>query len=308
MMNYTMRPYQTEDDYWRTRAFLREALRINGGRSMNWDVCRFDYWRWHVILNCREVPLSSVFFQWETNEGQLAAVMNADVVGEVFFQVHPSLSGPGLEEAMLAAAEQHLSAPTAQVRRKLRVWAYEGNTRREAMLAGCGYNRLEWFEYDRRRSMEQPIPEGKPAEGFTVRAMGIDDEPSRSWASWRAFHPDEPDEAYQGWEWYANVQRCPLYRRDLDIVSIAPDGEVAGFCTVWFDDSLRMGIFEPVGVRPEYHRRGLGSAMMAEGLRRLKHMGALTAHVGSYSDEAGGLYASMGFTEFDRFYPWEKVW
>ncbi len=47
-----------------------------------------------------------------------------------------------------------------------------------------------------------------------------------------------------------------LYRRDLDIVAVAPGGEIAGFCTIWYDDVTRTG-YEPVGVVPEYHRRGL---------------------------------------------------
>ena len=47
--------------------------------------------------------------------------------------------------------------------------------------------------------------------GVTVRTLYrlIDESelPARSWLSWKAFHPDEPDEKYQGWAWYRNVQR-----------------------------------------------------------------------------------------------------
>jgi hypothetical protein len=101
-----------------------------------------------------------------------------------------------------------------------------------------------------------------------VRALGeVEELPARSWASWRAFHPDEPDERYQGWEWYHNIQRIPLYRRDLDVVAVAPNGEIASFCTVWFDDVTRTGVFEPVGTAPEHQRRGLGKAVMCEGLQ-----------------------------------------
>ena len=68
--------------------------------------------------------------------------------------------------------------------------------------------------------------------------------PARSWASWRAFHPDEPDEKYDhDWSWYQNIQAAPLYRRDLDLVAIAPGGEVAAFTTIWYDDVTRCGVF-----------------------------------------------------------------
>ena len=78
--------------------------------------------------------------------------------------------------------------------------------------------------------MDQPIPDFGTAKGYTFVSVGDEAElPARSWVSWRAFHPDEPDDKYEGWEWYRNVQRAPLYCRDLDLVAVAPDGELAGF-------------------------------------------------------------------------------
>jgi GNAT superfamily N-acetyltransferase len=146
------------------------------------------------------------------------------------------------------------------------------------------------------------------AAGYIVRTLGdVAELPARSLVSWKAFHPDEPDERYEGWTWYHNVQRAPLYRRDLDLVAVAPDGELASFCTVWFDDVNRTGVFEPVGTAPAHQRRGLGKAVMCEGLRRLKCLGATLATVGSYSPEAGALYAAAGFTEYELLERWIKV-
>ena len=88
------------------------------------------------------------------------------------------------------------------------------------------------------------------------------------------------------------------------IVAVAPNGEFASFCTVWFDDVNRTGAFEPVGTAPEHQRRGLGKAVMCEGLRRLKRMGATMAYVGSYSPAAHAFYSSVGFTEYDLSFPW----
>ena len=108
--------------------------------------------------------------------------------------------------------------------------------------------------------------------------------------------------------WYRNVQRAPLYRRDLDLVAVAPDGELAAFGAVWFDDVTRTAAFEPVGTHPAHQRKGLGKALMAEGLRRAARLGATLATVGSYSEAAGVLHVSAGFTEYDLSEPWVKVW
>jgi GNAT superfamily N-acetyltransferase len=89
---------------------------------------------------------------------------------------------------------------------------------------------------------------------------------------------------------------------------VAPDGELAAFCTVWLDDVTQTAVFEPVGTHPNHQKRGLGKAVMSEGLRRALRLGATLATVSSYSTGAHALYQSMGFTDFDLLEPWIKEW
>jgi GNAT superfamily N-acetyltransferase len=302
-----MRRYRDVGDYWRIRDFLREVFLANERREHSWQAYRFDYWRWHGVANLGHGRLEEDVFLWETGDGQIGAVLNQEGPGEAFLQVHPDWRAQALEEEMVAVAEAHLAVPVEGGRRRLRIWAQEGDALRLDILTQRGYVEGTWPGYDRWRPMSAPIPEGPVAEGYRVRALGGREElPARSWVSWRAFHPDEPDEAYQGWEWYPNVQRAPLYRRDLDIVAVAPDGKFASFCTVWFDDVTRCGSFEPVGTAPEHQRKGLGKAVMCEGLRRLEARGALKAFVGSFTTAAHALYASAGFVEYDLSRAWTK--
>ena len=156
----------------------------------------------------------------------------------------------------------------------------------------------------RRRFLTQPIPDSVPQNGYAVRALGDENElPARSWLSWKVFHPDDK---YQGWEWYRNVQRVLFI--DLDIVAVAPKGELAAFCTFWFDDITRTAVFEPVDIHPNHQKRRLGKMAMSEGLRRAHKLGATLATVSSYSPAAYALYDSMGFKEFDLLEPWIKEW
>jgi GNAT superfamily N-acetyltransferase len=280
---------------------------LNGRRELCWQVYRFDYWRWHGIENLGHGRLEDDVFMWERTNGELVSVLNGEGPGEAFLQVHPSHRGPGLEEEMLAVAEAHLSAAAGGGKRRVTVWADQADWGRHDILTRRGYAPGGEPEYQRRRLVSAPIPEGPPPSGYTVRPLGGSDEvPARSYASWRAFHPDEPDDRYEGSQWYASIQRAPLYRRDLDIVAMTEDGEVASFCTIWFDDVARTGAFEPVGTVPEHRGRGLGKAVMCEGLRRLETIGATQAHVGSYSAPAHALYVSVGFVEYDLSEPWSK--
>ncbi|HSK87264.1 MAG TPA: hypothetical protein VK880_02840, partial [Anaerolineales bacterium] len=243
-MKPTLRNYQNENDYWRIREFLREVSMLNDRHDYSWSLLRWDYWVWHVNTNIFHMNLKEVVYLWEV-DGQIVAVLNPDHDDESFFQIHPSYHRKELLCEMLEVAELRLPKQKNAGKKELTVWVNEGDGIHKQVLTDYGYARSKFSaEHMRRRSLTQPIPfdpsQGKPDsvphKGYTIRALGEEDElPARSWLSWKVFHPDEPDEKYEGWEWYKNIQRIPLYRRDLDLVAVAPDGELAAFCTVWVD-------------------------------------------------------------------------
>jgi mycothiol synthase len=308
-MNPILRAYQTEEDYWCIRRFLREVSLLNDRHDYSWSLLRWDYWVWHVNMNIFQFKLEEVVTLWEA-DGQIAAMLNPDGPGEAFFQIHPAYRESVSMSEMLDVAEQKLFRTNDPGKKELLVWVNEDDDQTKRLFTERGYQRSKFKgEHMRRRSLAQPIPDPLPQNGYTLRALGDESElPARSWLSWKVFHPDEPDDKYQGWEWYKNVQRVPLYRRDLDIVAVAPDGELAAFCTVWFDDITRTAVFEPVGTHPDHQKRGLGKVVMSEGLRRAQRLGATLATVSSYSAGAHALYQSMGFTEFDLLEPWIREW
>jgi mycothiol synthase len=305
----TLRSYQTEEDYWRIREFLREISLLNNRHDFAWSLLRWDYWRWHVHENIFHFKLEDVIHLWEAN-GQILAMLNPDANGEAFFQIHPVFRDEISIAEMLDVAEQKLPNQKVDGKKELITWVNADDSLMKKTFTEHGYVRSKFLaEHMRRRSFSQSIPDFVPQAEYAVRALGDASElPARSWLSWKVFHPDEPDEKYQGWEWYQNIQRIPIYRRDLDIVAVAPDGGLAAFCTVWFDDITRTAVFEPVGTHPTHQKRGLGKAVMSEGLRRAQRLGATLATVSSYSPAAHALYESMGFTEFDLLEPWIKEW
>ncbi len=201
--------------------------------------------------------------------------------------MHPAWRTPELENDLLAVAERCLAEVDGSGQRHLTAWAHQTDALRIGLLQARGYTRGDWPEHQFRRRLADSIPDTQATPCYIMRSLGDEFElPARAWVSWRAFHPDEPDERYSGWDWYPDIQRCPPYRRDLDLVAVAADGELVAFCTVWYDDVTRTGYFEPVGTSPLHQRKGLGKAIMTEGLRRLKQLGALNATVAGFS-EAG---------------------
>lgn len=310
-MGPTWRRYRTEEDYWRVRPFLREVFLLNGRREVSWTVARWDYWRWPGVESWGGGPLEEEVFLWELPDGRIAAVLNAEGHGHAFLQVHPGRRTLELEAEMLEVAEQHLATPGANGRRRLCVWADAQDRLRQDLLTRRSYARGEGPECQHRRSLSAPIPDVPVAEGYTVRALGdLEELPARSWFSWKAFHPDEPEERYTrlGWKWYLDIQRCPLYRRDLDLVASLPDGTIAALSTFWFDDVTRTAYIEPVATVPEHQRKGLARALITEGLRRVQRLGAERAFVGGYEPGPDGLYSSVLSPVCDRSEQWLKEW
>jgi mycothiol synthase len=304
----TCRPYRNEYDYYKIREFLCNTLLLHNRKQVNWPLYRWDYWRWHVNANITHFKLQEAVSLWETDDNEIAALLNPDGYGEAFLQIHPRHRTAELVDEMLALAEQKFPVHNADSRSQLCIWAHEEDGILQDTLAHRGYTKTNTVEYQRWQLLDRTITDVLLAEGYTLRTLGDDSElPIRSWASWRAFHPDEPDEKYRGWEWYRNVQRAPLYRRDLDLVAAAPNGEIAAFTTIWYDEVTKTGAFEPVGTQPQYQRKGLVKALMTEGLRRMQNLGATMAYVSSYSTAAHAAYESVGFKQYDLCKMWKKV-
>ncbi len=309
-MEFRLRRYSSEADFERIRSFLRQVFRLNGRRMFSWSVIRWDYWRWHGILNLGDGKLESDVFLWETADGQLAGVLNRENSGHAFLQVHPSLKTADLEEQMIIQAEESLRRRLEHGERALWVWSAARDEQREAILKQRGYLLTSDEEHSWHRDLTATIPVAHLYDGYVMRALGDESElPARSWASWRAFHSDEPDEHYQkDWSWYKNIQAAPLYRRDLDLVVIAPTHEIAAFTTLWYDELNYTGCFEPVGCVPEHQRRGLASALLFEGMKRLKQLGADRAMVGGEAPHANAFYATIFEADFDLYRAWVKRW
>jgi mycothiol synthase len=311
-MKATFRPYQTEDDFWRMREFLRQAFLLNHRLERCWHVARLDYARWHSCLNCAKVSLEEVAWLREA-DGQLVAFLMPDGGrGEAHFCVHPGWHLHELEEEMLRAAEERLAFIKPDGSRQLHVWAPESDLVRQELFSKHGYHKGDWPEYQWYRDLDGPLLDGPVPSGYTIRSLGDGLELlERCYASGLGFHEGDIQKAVENRDdpiWYRNIQTAPLYRRDLDLVAVAPDGAIAAFCTIWFDDVTRSAYFEPVAAVPAHQRRGLGKAVMVEGLRRLQRMGATRAFVNGYSAAANALYRSVMGPEHELYEVWVKEW
>jgi mycothiol synthase len=310
----TMKPYQDFNDYWQMRRFLREVMLRNNLRELSWHVARLDYWWWFVNADLVKLDLKEKVFIWRTESGEMAAFLNPEGKGEAFLQVHPDHLDSALMEEMVQTAEENLMLTNENRNRKLSFFFDSHNTLLQEILTIRGYELIEnpeGHETQHRKRLDGDLPNPRVASGFTIRPMGDGlDLLERCYASGLGFHDDDIKIARENRDdpsWYRNIQKAPLYRRDLDLVAAAADGSIAAFSTFWFDDVTRTAYTEPVATIPAHRRKGLSQALLLTGLHRLKEMGCQVAFVGGYSKAANALYFSVFGPEHDSSEHWRKV-
>jgi ribosomal protein S18 acetylase RimI-like enzyme len=137
-----------------------------------------------------------------------------------------------------------------------------------------------------------PPPPAVP-DGFAIRPLGG--------AAEAAAYAEVHGAAFGGEAmtapWRERTIGTPLHQPDLDLVAVAPDGTLAGFCVGWHNPVRGLAQLEPVGVHPRYQRRGLSRALIAEMFRRFKGRGASVAIVETEFDRtaARAAYEAAGF-------------
>ncbi len=295
-MAVTNRPYGGEADYQRIRAFLIDAFWLEGFGTW-WTVGDLDWWR----FTQNDPEAFNAAHLWENASGEVVAFAGPKS-DEAILIIHPAHRA--LDETLVDWAEAHRRANvTDETPPRIEIWSDDGDplTRlledRDYQLTGEAMHYL--------RQKIEPPPAPVLPEGYTLRGLAGEEDLERRVAVHRdAFAPSRVTVAK-----HRAVMAAPTYRQDLDLVVEAPDGSFAAFTIVWHDPDNRTGLFEPVGTHSAHRRRGLGRAIMHEGLRRLADLGATTAFVGTNAanSASGALYASAGFRPFKTNRAWEKV-
>ena len=310
-MNFIRKQCETDDDYWRIRRFFRSLSAVDVRPTANWDVCDFDYWRWHTLESVWERSPRELRY-WENQEEEIVGVLVYGDPGVCHPMADPAVATEDLLHQMLETAESEFLLSLDDGRRLLFPWAGTEDALLNSVLEVRGYELHasgHSTQYHGWQSLLDGPPSAQALDGYSLRSMGSDDYSARSLASWRVFHPGEPDEgADPVGDWYANVQRAPLYRRDLDIVAIDDaTSEMAAFSTGYFDDVARIGNILLSGAVPAHPHEELECWTVTELLSRLHRLGAVGCSLTWFESDPGDVYTSAGFDVHSVSKVWKKT-
>jgi mycothiol synthase len=180
-------------------------------------------------------------------------------------------------------------------------WSHGDHPAAAHLAASAGFSRSrELLQLTTDGVLEVPVPQ--VPDGVLLRDVRPED--AEAWAAVNnaafSWHPE------QGRQDPADY-RARLTDPDADLGAVViaertEDGRVLGFHETKMHaahpSGLRMGEVHVIGVDPDVHARGVGRALLLEGMRRMVERGAeaIELYVESDNEKALPLYRDVGFS------------
>jgi GNAT superfamily N-acetyltransferase len=275
---------------------------------------------------------------WKDTSGKLIGFgqllmpeQNDEIEGYLYFDVHPTRRGDGLETEILRWSEERLRevGKERDLPIKLRTYTNDDKIVRRMLLEKQGFTTERCF-LTMACSLEQPLSSSSLPSGFTLQRLSGDGRYRVPLCALRSAYAVAPFHAaaqrsgdLKAWVELFNesfidhwdhheltVTRArhwlknPNYKPELNLIAVAPDGTFAAFCVGYIneEENARSGRNEGwiklLGTRRGFRKLGLGRAMLLAAMRQFKAAGVEQVKLGVDAQSltsATRLYESVGF-------------
>lgn len=236
---------------------------------------------------------------WEDATGQIVGFAAWQYYWAVLdFFILPGQDQHVVEEKLFAWADERFREHDEKRGKPLPYWVEfrDDDVERRQLVETHGFLQ---DENDRYVLLEHSLVNLPPIptlpDGFVLRTLTGEQEV----AAYAEVHRAAFESPSMTPEWRARTIHMPQYRSDLDLVIVAPDRTLAGFCVGWFVPERHVAQIEPVGVHPRFHKLGLSRVLLLEMLHRFKQHGATRAMVETNLDRTAArrTYESVSFQQ-----------
>jgi GNAT superfamily N-acetyltransferase len=275
-------------DWWQVQT-------VGGGPGMDWRVRL-----WFDAPTGRPIPADAplLAFGWVTPPGDLDFLIGPE---------DPVLVQSLLREMVAWAAERRASFGVGSDLELVRAWAVTDDRGAVECLVRLGLVREAeepQVHFTGDLAVADPWPAPSLPAGLVIRPL----DPSRDVPARVACARAVFTGSTMTVERYRTVFDAPTYRPELDLQVVAEDGRIVGFALGWLDAGSGVVELEPVGVHPDWHRRGLGREICRATLRAARALGASRALVatGGLNGPAMALYADLGLSVTCEIWPFAR--
>ncbi len=276
-----------------TATTLRDQIESSEGIDIRADI---------VIAEVDGIAVARAVVERAVRDG----IATYDIGGEVVPHLRRRGLGRALLRENLRRVEERGAAEPEGMPFEPRGFADDREIGHRTILEHEGFVSVRWFLLMLRPTLAD-IPQAPLPAGLEFRPVTPD--------LHRAIFDAEVEAFLDHWQPREKTELDfeSLWRQtdlDTDLWVVAWDGEeVAGVVQnwIWRDENKQLGIdrgwLEHISVRRPWRRRGLGRAMTAESLRRLRAAGMTEAILGVDAENptgALGLYEGLGFSVHQR--------
>lgn len=289
--NYTKQAGITED-YHKVRDFF---IRLG---YAEFTYTRWDWMATHGYLDKSAVGKIGI---WEEDE-QIVGVTTFDCqLGKAFCLALPEYAF--LKKEMLLYAKDNLSKDG-----KFGIVIADADLKFQDIAANLGFIATPQKESDAIFNLDKTSTDYNLPEGFHITTMKETFDPYQYLrVLWKGFNHELTGEGeFQFSKEKEELCKEEMIRPNVDlnlkVAVVAPDGNFAAYCGMWYDPKAGYAVIEPVATDPQYRKMGLGKAVVLEGIRRVGELGAKTALVGSSQQ----FYYSIGLRPFSTATIWRE--
>jgi len=183
----------------------------------------------------------------------------------------------------------------------------EQDTERIKLLKENGFIPQDLASLHLSRDLTEPIPPVNLPDGFTIRSVAGECEADALAVLYQTAY----ESVRMNREEILLIMRTSSYDRELDLVAVAPDGQLAGLCTCGIEEDLnkrlpkKLGSTDPVLVHPDFQGLGLSRALIWSGWEKLRSRGIEVAELSTGSQNVKGIAA---FTKAGYMIDGRRLW
>lgn len=289
--NYTKEPGITED-YARVRDFF---IRL--------EYSEFSYTRWdwmttHTYLDRSAVGKIGI---WEDDENIVGLATFDCELGQAFCITLPNYEY--LKKEMLIYAKENLSKNG-----EFGITIGDTDYKFQDIAAEMGFVATENKESNAVFNLDKTSTDYNLPDGFYITSMKETfDLYQYGRVLWKGFNHELDGEG----EYIFTKEKEQLFKDEmlrpnvdlsLKVAVVAPTGNFAAYCGMWYEPKAGYAVIEPVATDPDYRKLGLGKAAVLEGIKRVGKLGAKKAFVGSSQQ----FYYSIGLYPYSTATIWRE--
>ena len=245
---------------------------------------------------------------WKTsdnNDSDIIAISHRGSSANYHIEIHPNYKY--IERELFQKIEKLESSIVGKHRSRMYMYHVGPDTKRAAVLRDMNYEEHGLHEYNYAVPKDTEVPDNTSPEGFKIRSLrGELDYPQFIEVIGSAY-----DHCLQHMtvEKMKFMTKAEFYHQDLNLVAVNEEDRFVAFCMYRLDPLTQIGEMEAVDVHPDYRNLGLESALVSDGIRRVRKYqpNQIYAVEVDVSDPQNQLLENAGFVRTATMNMWGKT-